>query len=64
MHAGGRLARNVWELRKRFGKEGMRKKERERKREGRRPNGFPRLSLNDGTILLLGILLDKTVSAG
>ena len=31
---------------------------------GRRPNGVLRLSLNDMTILLLMILLDKTVSVG
>ena len=30
--------------------------------QGRRPNGFVRLSLNDRTILFLAILLDKTVS--
>ena len=30
--------------------------------EGRRPNGFLGLSLNDGTILFLVDLLDKTVS--
>ena len=33
-----------------------------KKREGRRPNGFLGLSLNDRTILFLLILLDKTVS--
>ena len=31
---------------------------------GRRPNGFLGQSLNDGTILFLVILLDKTVSVG
>ena len=31
---------------------------------GRRLNGFPGLSLNERTILLLVILLDKTVSVG
>ena len=31
---------------------------------GRRLNGFLGLSLNDGTILFLVILLDKTVSVG
>ena len=31
---------------------------------GRRPNGFLGLSFNDGTILFLAILLDKTVSVG
>ena len=31
---------------------------------GRRFNGFLGLSLNDGTILFLAILLDKTVSVG
>ena len=30
--------------------------------EGRRPNGFLGLSLNDGTIIFLVILLDMTVS--
>ena len=34
------------------------------KSPGRRPNGFLRLSLNDGTMLFLFILLDKTVSVG
>ena len=29
---------------------------------GRRPNGFPGLSLNDGTILFLVILLDNSLS--
>ena len=28
---------------------------------GRRPNGFPGLSLNDETLLFVVILLDKTV---
>ena len=32
--------------------------------EGRRLNGFLGLSLNDGTIPFLVILLDKTVSVG
>ena len=32
--------------------------------EGRRLNGFLGLSLNDGTILFLAILLDETVSVG
>ena len=32
--------------------------------EGRRPNGFLGLSLNDRTNLFLVILLDKTVSVG
>ena len=30
--------------------------------QGRRPNGFLGLSLNDRTILFLAILLDKKVS--
>ena len=32
--------------------------------EGRRLNGIPALSLNDRTILLLAIVLDRTVSVG
>ena len=32
--------------------------------EGRRPNGFLGLSLNDRTIIFLVILVDKTVSVG
>ena len=32
--------------------------------EGRRPNGFLGLSLNDRNILFLAISLDKTVSVG
>ena len=31
---------------------------------GRRPNGFLGLSLNDGAILFLVILMDKTLSVG
>ena len=33
-------------------------------KRGRRPNGFLGLPLNEGTILFLVILLDKTVSVG
>ena len=32
--------------------------------KGRRPNGFLGLYLNDRTIIILVILLDKTVSVG
>ena len=35
-----------------------------KRKEGRRPNGFLGLSLNDRTILFLLILVDKTVSVG
>ena len=31
---------------------------------GRCPNGFPGLSLDDGTILFLEILFDETISVG
>ena len=39
-------------------------RQRRRVGEGRRLNGFLGLSLNDRTILFLGIVLDKTVSVG